>query len=116
MSYLRCKSRSKASSERVLQARLNSSIVDLSSWRSLAAKTNLAFIDRLTSIYLICHKCFICEREAHSSPPKTKRLWVEYPAQRKMTRQIAVCAHNFSSHRNLITSRAWSLLYLPLLT
>jgi hypothetical protein len=21
---------------------------------------------------------------AHSSPPKTKRLWVEYPAQRKM--------------------------------
>src|SRR5215831_1362095 len=44
MSYLRCKSRSKASSERVLQARLNSSIVDLSSWRSLAAKTNFAFI------------------------------------------------------------------------
>src|SRR5262249_50389407 len=28
---------------------------------------------------------FYLRKGAHSSPPKTKRLWVEYPAQRKMT-------------------------------
>src|SRR5262245_14940629 len=27
---------------------------------------------------------------AHSSPPKTKRLWVEYPAQRKMKQLAAI--------------------------
>src|SRR5262247_717246 len=34
---------------------------------------------------------------AHSSPPKTKRLWVEYPAQRKM--KIERGTHAIKSHR-----------------
>src|SRR5215813_12649305 len=32
------------------------------------------------------HLYEIGKGEAHSSPPKTKRLWVEYPARRKMNK------------------------------